>query len=146
MLEAELSLCEARGLISPFPIIQILLQTVNRKVEWNLVEVEWCLRNANHVLGAPVGMRRGQHELKLHDARVVFELPVLDAVELICDVCSPNIHLRKDEKVILCQPKNITSHVTREVLNIPPERPFGPPGCCGRRSWAARRRWTSRTE
>lgn len=54
-------------------------------------------KDSEHDLGAPVGMRRGQHELKLHDARVVLQLPVLDAVELVCYVRSPDIHLTKSK-------------------------------------------------
>lgn len=49
------------------------------------------------ISGAPVGMRRRQHELKLHDARVVLQLPVLNAVELVRYVRSPNVHLMKTE-------------------------------------------------
>lgn len=46
-------------------------------------------------LRAPVGMRGGQHELELHDAGVVLQLPVLDTVELICNVSSPDVNLMK---------------------------------------------------
>lgn len=73
-------------------------------MEWD--EVEWHFRGiSKYDLGTPVGMRRGKHELKFHDARVVLQLPVLDAVELIGYVCSPDIDLikrdRKKKKVIM---------------------------------------------
>lgn len=39
-------------------------------------------------------MRGGKHELELYDTRVVPQLAMLDAVELIGDVCSANVYLR----------------------------------------------------
>lgn len=41
----------------------------------------------------PVGMGGGQHELELHHAGVVLQLAVLDTVQLIGNVGSPNVHL-----------------------------------------------------
>lgn len=49
-------------------------------------------------LEVPVGVGCGQHELELHDAGVVLQLTVLDAVEFISDVSSTNIHLRNESE------------------------------------------------
>lgn len=55
-------------------------------------------RRAAVHLEVPVWVGRGQHELELHDAGVVFQLSVLDTVEFISDVSSTNIHLRKESR------------------------------------------------
>lgn len=49
------------------------------------------------VFGAviPVGVGCGQHELELYYTCVVLQLTMLDAVQLICDVGSANVHLHK---------------------------------------------------
>lgn len=44
----------------------------------------------------PVGVGGGQHELELHEAGAIRELPVLQAVQLVGDVPPPHIHLRGD--------------------------------------------------
>lgn len=49
-------------------------------------------------LEVPVWVGCGQHELELHNAGVVLQLTVLDAVEFISDVSSTNIHLRKESR------------------------------------------------
>lgn len=54
-------------------------------------------RGAVH-LEVPVGVGCGQHELELHDAGVVLQLTVLDAVEFISDISSTNIHLRNENE------------------------------------------------
>lgn len=46
-----------------------------------------------HVL-IPVWVRGGKHELELYYTRVVPQLPMLNAVQLIRNVCSANVHLR----------------------------------------------------
>lgn len=43
----------------------------------------------------PVGVGCGQHELELYYTRVVLQLAMLDAVQLIRDVGSANVHLHK---------------------------------------------------
>lgn len=44
----------------------------------------------------PVRVGCGQHELELYDTGVVFQLTVLDAVQFISDVSSPNVHLGRE--------------------------------------------------
>lgn len=41
----------------------------------------------------PVRVGGGQHELELHHEGAVGELPVLQAVEFVGDVASPDVHL-----------------------------------------------------
>lgn len=47
--------------------------------------------------GVPVGMRGRKHELELHDAGVVLQLSMLDAVELVRDVRSADVDLQSLE-------------------------------------------------
>lgn len=59
---------------------------------------ELCKRD--HVQGSrtplPVGVGGGQHELELHQAGAVGELPVLQAVQLVGEVPTPHVHLAGD--------------------------------------------------
>lgn len=41
----------------------------------------------------PVWVRGGKHELELYDTGVVLQLSMLNAVQLVRDVCSANVHL-----------------------------------------------------
>lgn len=60
----------------------------------------------------PVGVGRGQHELELNYTSVVLQLPMLNAVQLICDVGSSDVHLRKSDIS-----RKMTSNIPITFLN-----------------------------
>ena len=48
----------------------------------------------------PVGVRGGQHELEFYNTGVVFQLPMLDAVQLVGNVGSPHVHLGETYRTV----------------------------------------------